>query len=62
MTIENVRLPESAPESAQWVARLRPLVGLGVRQFILEFGHVRNPDPVRRFAEEVIAPLREGAR
>jgi alkanesulfonate monooxygenase SsuD/methylene tetrahydromethanopterin reductase-like flavin-dependent oxidoreductase (luciferase family) len=62
MTIENVRLPESAPESAEWVARLRPLVGLGVRQFILEFGHVRNPDPVRRFAEEVIAPLREGAR
>ena len=62
VTIENVRLPESRQEADAWVEQLRPLVDLGVRQFILDFGHVRSPDPVRRFAEDVMAPLRAGAR
>jgi alkanesulfonate monooxygenase SsuD/methylene tetrahydromethanopterin reductase-like flavin-dependent oxidoreductase (luciferase family) len=57
-TIENERLPESPEETARWLAHLRPLIDLGVRQFILGFGHVTDPNGVRRFAEEVIAPLR----
>jgi len=61
-TIENERLPVSRDESARWVARLRPLVDLGVRQFILGFGHVTGTDLVDRFAEEVITPLRESVR
>jgi alkanesulfonate monooxygenase SsuD/methylene tetrahydromethanopterin reductase-like flavin-dependent oxidoreductase (luciferase family) len=57
-TIENERLPASREDSANWVTRLRPLVDLGVRQFILGFGHVTDPSLVERFAGEVIAPLR----
>jgi alkanesulfonate monooxygenase SsuD/methylene tetrahydromethanopterin reductase-like flavin-dependent oxidoreductase (luciferase family) len=58
-TIENAELPQSAAEVAAWHEHLRPLIDLGVRQFILGFGDVREADAVRRFAEQVIAPLRE---
>jgi len=57
-TIENERLPESTQEAGRWVDGLRPLIDLGVRQFILGFGTVTDSDQVRRFAEQVIAPLR----
>jgi hypothetical protein len=50
-TIENESLPETREESARWVERLRPLVHLGVRQFILGFGHVTDTGLVERFAE-----------
>jgi alkanesulfonate monooxygenase SsuD/methylene tetrahydromethanopterin reductase-like flavin-dependent oxidoreductase (luciferase family) len=59
-TIENGTLPESRQDSEDWVAALRPLLGLGVRQFIVGFGRVTDPAPVRRFVEEVIVPLRQG--
>jgi len=59
-TIEYGHLPESRDDSARWLETLRPLVDLGVRQFILGFGHVTNPDALRRLAEEVLAPLRTG--
>jgi alkanesulfonate monooxygenase SsuD/methylene tetrahydromethanopterin reductase-like flavin-dependent oxidoreductase (luciferase family) len=57
-TIENATLPESAADSALWLTHLRPLIDLGVRQFILGFGHVTEAAAVRHFAGEVIAPLR----
>jgi len=57
-TIENGQLPESREDSDRWLAQLRPLLDLGVRQFILGFGHVTEADKVRRFAEEVIGPMR----
>lgn len=60
-TIEYGQLPASREDSDRWVAQLRPLLDLGVRQFILGFGHVTEVDKVRRFAEEVIAPIRAGA-
>jgi alkanesulfonate monooxygenase SsuD/methylene tetrahydromethanopterin reductase-like flavin-dependent oxidoreductase (luciferase family) len=60
ITIENGRLPESPAESVAWIEQLRPLVELGVRQFILDFGRVTTPDAVRRFADEVMTPLRQG--
>jgi alkanesulfonate monooxygenase SsuD/methylene tetrahydromethanopterin reductase-like flavin-dependent oxidoreductase (luciferase family) len=61
-TIENGRLPETREDAARWVTNLRPLVDLGVRQFILGFGHVTNPSLVERFAGDVIAPLRESVQ
>jgi alkanesulfonate monooxygenase SsuD/methylene tetrahydromethanopterin reductase-like flavin-dependent oxidoreductase (luciferase family) len=59
-TIENGELPASRDDSAAWRNHLRPLIDLGVRQFILGFGPVTDPDAVRRLADEVLAPLREG--
>jgi hypothetical protein len=59
-TIENGRLPESREDSATWLAALRPLIDLGVRQFILGFPHGAGADPLRRLAGEVLAPLRAG--
>jgi alkanesulfonate monooxygenase SsuD/methylene tetrahydromethanopterin reductase-like flavin-dependent oxidoreductase (luciferase family) len=57
-TIENEHLPESTQGAARWLDGLRPLIDLGVRQFILGFDPVPDTDKVRRFAEEVIVPLR----
>ncbi len=59
-TIESGELPGSSAESANWVRHLQPLVELGVRQFIVGFGDVSDPDLVKRFADEVIAPVRQG--
>ncbi len=50
-------LPQSAADSARWVERLRPFAAAGVTRFMIDFGFVPAPDPIRRFAEEVIAPL-----
>ncbi len=61
-TIENESPPETREDSARWVERLRLLVDLGVRQFILGFGHVTDTGLVERFAEGVMAPLRESVR
>ncbi len=59
-TIENGRLPESREDSDHWISQLRPLLDLGVRQFILGFGHVTDAGKVRRFVEEVMLPIRTG--
>lgn len=60
VTIGQARLPQSAAESRQWADHLAALINLGITQFILDCGHVPSPDPVRRFHEEVITPLRKG--
>ncbi|HMA33682.1 MAG TPA: LLM class flavin-dependent oxidoreductase [Chloroflexia bacterium] len=52
-------LPESAADSARWVALLRPFVELGVTRFMFDFGHVPSTEPIARFAAEVIAPLNQ---
>jgi alkanesulfonate monooxygenase SsuD/methylene tetrahydromethanopterin reductase-like flavin-dependent oxidoreductase (luciferase family) len=51
-------LPESDPESEQWIQRLGELRDLGVSYFVLDFGHPLSTEPAIRFAEQVIAPLR----
>ena len=53
-------MPTTAAESRHWLDALAPLLDLGITQFILDCGHVESPDPVRRFGEEVIAPLNKG--
>jgi alkanesulfonate monooxygenase SsuD/methylene tetrahydromethanopterin reductase-like flavin-dependent oxidoreductase (luciferase family) len=60
-TIDGGTLPTSAAGSALWREQLRPFLALGVRQFILGFGHVTEAQAVLRFAEQVIAPLRAAA-
>jgi alkanesulfonate monooxygenase SsuD/methylene tetrahydromethanopterin reductase-like flavin-dependent oxidoreductase (luciferase family) len=57
LTIGEAHLPESSSESARWVDHLRPLIAAGIRQVILDCGHVADPDPVSRFGEEVIGPI-----
>ena len=53
-------LPQNSGESAQWLETLQQWAQLGVRQFVLDFGHVTSTEPVLRFAEEVIGPMRAG--
>ena len=53
-------LPRTGEESAQWVEELRRWADEGVSYFLLDFGHVTSTELVRRFAEEVMAPLRAG--
>ncbi len=50
-------LPQSTADSARWVERLRPFAAAGVTHFMIDFGFVPAPDPIRRFAEEVIGAL-----
>jgi alkanesulfonate monooxygenase SsuD/methylene tetrahydromethanopterin reductase-like flavin-dependent oxidoreductase (luciferase family) len=56
-------LPTTSDESARWRDELRPFVEAGVSHVLGDFGHVASTEPVMRFVEEVIAPLRDdGAR
>jgi alkanesulfonate monooxygenase SsuD/methylene tetrahydromethanopterin reductase-like flavin-dependent oxidoreductase (luciferase family) len=50
-------LPERSSDSALWVDELRALIELGVTHFMLDFGYVKDSEPIIRFAEEVIAPI-----
>ncbi|HEY8597591.1 MAG TPA: LLM class flavin-dependent oxidoreductase [Thermomicrobiales bacterium] len=51
-------LPTTSAESAQWVELLRTWADEGVEHFLLDFGHVTSTEPVLRFVEEVMKPLR----
>ncbi len=51
-------LPESDDDSAKLVAELRRWTDLGVQHVVMDFGHPRSTEPVLRFVEQVIAPLR----
>ena len=57
LTIER-GLPTTDAESESFLDDLVRLVGLGVRHFVLDFGHPRSTDPVMRFVEQVMEPLR----
>ncbi len=52
-------LPNTSAESAVWLETLRGWAEMGVSHFVLDFGHVTSTEPVLRFAEEVIKPMRQ---
>lgn len=51
-------LPTTSEESQQWVEELQRWAAEGVTHFLCDFGHVTQTEPVLRFAEEVIKPMR----
>ncbi len=51
-------LPQTSEESKQWVEKLQAWSAEGVGHFLLDFGHVTATEPVMRFVEEVMTPLR----
>ena len=51
-------LPQMSDESARWVEELRTWATEGGSHILLDFGHVTDTEPVQRFVEEVMAPLR----
>ena len=51
-------LPESDAEAAELLEFLSHKVELGVQHFVMDFGHPQNTEPVLRFVEQVMAPLR----
>jgi alkanesulfonate monooxygenase SsuD/methylene tetrahydromethanopterin reductase-like flavin-dependent oxidoreductase (luciferase family) len=59
LTMEHMggRLPETASDSRRWLEELQPLIELGVTHFMFDFGNPLSPEPVERFAGEVIAPV-----
>jgi alkanesulfonate monooxygenase SsuD/methylene tetrahydromethanopterin reductase-like flavin-dependent oxidoreductase (luciferase family) len=54
--------PTSDAESEQWLERLSHRVELGITHVILDFGHPLVVEPVLRFAEQVMAPMRAAGR
>lgn len=59
VTLERA-LPESDDESARLVAELAAHRERGVDHVVMDFGHPRSTEPVLRFADQVIGPLRAG--
>ena len=55
-----VGLPNTSQESEEWLEVLQHYRELGVRHFTCDFGHVTSTEPVLRFADEVIKPMRAG--
>ncbi len=53
-------LPETDEDSAKLVEQLGHLADLGVQHFVLDFGNPKDTEPIHRFVEQVIAPLRAG--
>ena len=51
-------LPTTSAESDEWLQTLSGWAEMGVRHFVLDFGHVTSTEPVLRFADEVIKPLK----
>jgi alkanesulfonate monooxygenase SsuD/methylene tetrahydromethanopterin reductase-like flavin-dependent oxidoreductase (luciferase family) len=51
-------LPETDEDSAKWVEQLSRLVELGVQHFVFDFGNPKDTEPIHRFVEQVITPLR----
>ena len=54
-------LPETDADSAELVDVLGHKIALGVQHFVMDFGHPPSAEPVQRFVEQVMAPLRAGA-
>ncbi|MGI9623710.1 MAG: LLM class flavin-dependent oxidoreductase, partial [Acidimicrobiales bacterium] len=57
ITIEHP-LPTSDAESAELLERIGRWHEVGVDHFVMDFGNPDHVDPIHRFAEQVIAPLR----
>jgi len=56
-TVERA-LPTTDAESAEYLEVLGHKVELGVRHFVLDFGHPSTPEHIHRFGEQVMKPLR----
>ena len=56
-TVERA-LPESDADSEQLVEQLGHMADLGVQHFVMDFGNPKSTEPVLRFVEQVMAPLR----
>ena len=54
-----VGLPNNSQESEAWREVLERFRELGVRHFTCDFGHPTSTEPVLRFVEEVMNPMRE---
>lgn len=61
MTIERA-LPTTDAESDSFRADLEHLSSLGVQNFVMDFGHPQTTEPVQRFIEQVIAPMRAATK
>jgi alkanesulfonate monooxygenase SsuD/methylene tetrahydromethanopterin reductase-like flavin-dependent oxidoreductase (luciferase family) len=57
VTLERA-LPETDEDSAKLVDELAHRRAIGVDHFVMNFGHPQSTEPVLRFVEQVIAPLR----
>lgn len=53
-------LPESDTDSEQLLELLNGQRELGVSRFVMDFGNPQDTEPILRFAEQVIAPMRAG--
>lgn len=51
-------LPETDADSEQLVELLAHRAAHGVQHFVMDFGHPPSPEPIHRFVEQVMAPLR----
>ena len=51
-------LPESDADSAALLETLQHRYDLGVRHFVMDFGHPQSIEPVLRFVEQVMDPMR----
>ena len=57
VTVERA-LPESDTDSEKLLAFLAHKAALGVQHFVMDFGHPQSFEPVQRFVEQVMTPLR----
>jgi len=57
ITIERV-LPETDADSESFRDYLEHLTELGIEHFVLDFGHPKSTEPVLRFVEQVIQPMK----
>ncbi len=58
-TIERA-LPETDQESEEFLELLSFTRDLGISYFVLDFGNPLSTEPIERFAEQVMAPLKAG--
>jgi hypothetical protein len=57
-TTLELALPGTDADAAELLDLLGHKVDLGVRHFVLDFGHPPDAEPVLRFVEQVMDPLR----
>ena len=51
-------LPDTDAEAAEFLEFLQGKYELGVRHFVLDFGHPQSTEPLLRFVEQVMTPMR----
>ena len=57
VTVERA-LPTTDDESATLREDLEHMASLGVRHFVMDFGHPQSTEPVMRFVEQVLQPMK----